>query len=147
MQVFEEHKDRATRRGPAEKFHNRIEKDPSRLFRREFKRRRNVGKKAAELRHQTSHLPRVIPECGSEGVEACRLSHCGLENFDERAERERILGIGTTAAQPHESSSRSLGRELGGNSGLADAEHASDHDDSALAAKCTLELSTKCGTF
>src|ERR1700730_3583605 len=142
MQVFEEHKDRATRRGPAEKFHNRIEKDPSRLCRREFKRRRDVGKKAAELRHQTSHLPRVIPECGSEGVQAGRLSHGGLENFNERAEGQRILAIVTTADQRDESSSRSLRRELGGNSGLANAEHASDHHNSAIAAKCTLELST-----
>src|ERR1700722_19587570 len=110
MQVFEEHKDRTTRRSPAEKFHDRVEKDPSRLFRRKFKRRWNVGKKAAELRHQTSHLPRIIPECGSEGVEAGRLSHCGLENFNERTEGQRILAIVTTADQRDESSSRSFCR-------------------------------------
>src|ERR1700723_1690496 len=99
MQVFEEHKDRTTRRGPAEKFHDRIEKDPSRLFRRKFKRRRNVGKNTAELRHQTSHLACVIPECGSKSLQACRLSHCGFENFNERTEGQRILAIVTTADQ------------------------------------------------
>src|SRR5271155_2591299 len=88
MKVFEEHKYRSTRRGPGEKFDDCVEENPSRLFRRKFELRRNVGKEAAELRHQARHLASVIAESGSEGVQAGRLSHRGLEDFNERTERK-----------------------------------------------------------
>src|SRR5260370_31918124 len=108
MQVFEKQKDRTAGSASAEKFHHRIKENPSRLLRRKFKWRRDVRKKSAELRHQPSHLTRVISECGSEGILARRLSHRGFENFYEQIERQRIFAIVAAANQRHESSCPNL---------------------------------------
>ena len=147
VQILEQQEHRARCGGPAQKFDDRVEKDPSRLLRRNLQRRRNVREEAAKLRHQARHFRRVVAERGPKSFLARRLRHRGFKNFDERVERERIFAIVATADQRDESTFRSFGCELGGDSGLAHAQRAANHRYSALSVQRSLEQAAQRGAF
>ncbi len=144
MQVIEDEEKWLSAACPPQEVTHAVEQVAALLLRRQLRGRRDVGEEAAELRHELGHLRGRV----TQGV-AQRLRRDdprgGLSHLHEGDVGRRPLHLVATADEGGHVVLAGLGHQFLGDTRLADAGLAADHDEGATTACHLVEEAPQVG--